>query len=108
MPVADLVLYPVEVDLQLLWAVGHRSEYSEPSGLRDSCDHVAAVGEREDRELDVEQFGDGRVHGPTLWVQAAPDVISVVVTQSLWDSRTSTGSRRGPVLVDHPRGLPVV
>src|ERR1022692_1058597 len=70
--VADLVLDPVEVDLQLLWAVGHRSEHSEPSGLRDSCDHVAAVGEREDRELDVEQFGDGRVHGPTLRVQAAP------------------------------------
>ena len=61
--VADLLLDPGEVDLQLRRRVGDRAEHTEPTGLRHRGDHVAAVAEGEDRELDVEHVGGGGLHG---------------------------------------------
>ena len=39
-----------------------RAEHAEPAGLAHGDDDVAAVGEREDRELDAELVADGGVH----------------------------------------------
>jgi hypothetical protein len=61
-PVADLVLDPAQVDLELLGRVGDGAEHAQPTGLRHRGDDVAAVGEGEDRQVDGEQVGDGGAH----------------------------------------------
>ncbi len=52
----------LQLDLELLGGEADRAEHAEPAGLADGDDHVAAVGEGEDRELDVEFVADGGVH----------------------------------------------
>jgi hypothetical protein len=61
--VADLVLDPREVDLELLLRVRDGAEHAEPAGLGDGRHHVAAVGEGEDGNVDAEHVGDRGLHG---------------------------------------------
>ncbi len=50
--VADVLVDPVELDLELLGREADRAEHAEAAGLAHGDDDVAAVGEGEDRELD--------------------------------------------------------
>ncbi len=59
---ADLVLDPRQVDLELLGRVGDGAEHTESTCLRHGGDDIAAVAEGEDRELDVEHLGGGGLH----------------------------------------------
>ena len=60
--VADVLVDPVQLDLELLRGEADRAEHAEAAGLAHGDDDVAAVGEREDRELDAELVADGGVH----------------------------------------------
>ena len=60
--VADVLVDPVELDLQLLGGEADGAEHAEPAGLADRDDDVAAMGEGEDRELDTEFVANGGVH----------------------------------------------
>ena len=60
--VADVVVDPVELDLELLRGEADRAEHSEAARLADRDHDIAAVRECEDRELDIEVVADGRVH----------------------------------------------
>jgi hypothetical protein len=61
-PAAHLLVDPAQLDLELVGVEAHRAEHAEPAGVRDRGDDVAAVAEREQRELDPEQLGDARPH----------------------------------------------
>ena len=63
--VADALVDPVEFDLQLFRGVADGSENPVPAGLADGDHDVAAVGEREDGELDAEFVAEGSVHEGT-------------------------------------------
>ena len=65
--VADVLVDPVELDLELLGREADGAEHAEAAGLADRDDDVAAVGEGEDRELDAEVVADGGVHAMLLW-----------------------------------------
>ena len=60
--VADVLVDPVELDLELLGAEADRAEHAEAAGLAHRDDDVAAVGEGEDRELDAELVADRGAH----------------------------------------------
>ena len=60
--VADVLVDPVELDLELLGREADRAEHAEAAGLADGDDDVAAVREGEDRELDAELVAEGGVH----------------------------------------------
>ena len=60
--VADVLVDPVELDLELLGREADGAEHAEAAGLADGGDDVAAVGEGEDRELDAELVAEGGVH----------------------------------------------
>ncbi len=60
--IADVLVNPFQLDLQLLGREADRSEHAEPPGLADRYDDVAAVGEGEYRELDAEFVADRGVH----------------------------------------------
>ena len=62
-PVADVLVDPVELDLELLGAEAHRAQDAEAAGLAHRHHNVTAVGEREDRELDAELVADRGTHG---------------------------------------------
>ena len=64
--VADVLVDPLQLDLELLRRVADRPEHAEPAGLANGDDHVTAVGERKDRELDIEFVADGGVHACSL------------------------------------------
>ena len=51
--VADVLVDPVQLDLELLRGEADRAQHAEAAGLADGDDNVPAVGEREDRVLDV-------------------------------------------------------
>ena len=53
----DVLVDPVELDLELLGRERERAEHAEPAGLAHRGDDVAAVAEGEDRELDPEHLG---------------------------------------------------
>ena len=61
--VADVVVDPLELDLELLGAEADGAEHAEAAGLADGDDDVAAVGEGEDRELDAESLAKLGLHG---------------------------------------------
>ena len=63
---ADVLIDPVELDGELFGREADGPEHAEPTRLADSGDHVAAVGEGEDRELDAELVAHGGSHGPIL------------------------------------------
>ena len=66
--VADVLVDPAQLDLELLGREADRAEHAEAARLRHRDDHVAAVGEREDRELDVEPVAEVGVHGGSFGV----------------------------------------
>src|SRR5439155_17960973 len=51
-----------EIAVELLGRVGHGTEHAETAGIGDRGDHVTAVRESEDREVDSEQRGDSGLH----------------------------------------------
>jgi len=57
--VTDVLVDPVQLDLQLLRSEAHRAEHPEATCLAHGDHDVTGVGEREDRELDVELVADG-------------------------------------------------
>ena len=65
---AGLLLDPGQLDLQPLGAVRDRAEDAEAPGVGHRGDHVAAVAEGADRELNAEHLGDSGSHCPTLKV----------------------------------------
>ncbi len=60
--VTDLVLDPLQVDLELFGRVGNGTEYAETTRFRHGGNDVTAVAEREDRELDTQHLGGGGLH----------------------------------------------
>ena len=63
--VTHLFFDPREVDRQLFGRVGDGSENSHTAGPRNGGDHVAAVGEGENGNIDSEKFGNGSLHSGT-------------------------------------------
>ena len=68
----DVLVDPVELDLELLGREGERAEHAHAAGAAHRRDDVAAVAEREDRELDAEGVADFGVHrwspGDSFWL----------------------------------------
>ena len=62
----DVLVDPVELDLEPLGLVGQRAEHAEAAGVGDRGDDVAAVAEGEDRELDPEAVTDRCAHARTV------------------------------------------
>ena len=60
----DVLVDPGQLDVELVRRVGERAEHAEASGAAHGRDDVAAMGEREDRELDPEILRDRRLHAP--------------------------------------------
>jgi hypothetical protein len=52
---ADLLVDPRELDLELLGREGEGAQHAEAARLGDGGDHVAAMAEREDRDVDAER-----------------------------------------------------
>ena len=63
----DVLVDPVELDLELLRAEGQGAEDAEAAGATHRGDDVAAVAEREDRELESVAIAEVGVHGGPLW-----------------------------------------
>jgi hypothetical protein len=51
-----VVIDPAQLALELIGAVRVRPENAEPAGIGDCGDDVAAVTERQERELNAELF----------------------------------------------------
>ena len=60
---ADVIVDPVELDLELLRREGERPEHTEASGTAHGSDDVTTMREGEQRDVDVELVADGRAHG---------------------------------------------
>ena len=60
--VADVLVDPLQLDLELLGREADRPQHAETAGLAHRDDDIAAVREREDRKLDAEFVADGSVH----------------------------------------------
>jgi hypothetical protein len=60
--VTDVLVDPVQLDLELLGREADGAEHAETTGLGHRDDDVTAVGEREDRELDPQFVADGSAH----------------------------------------------
>jgi hypothetical protein len=60
--VADVLVNPIELDLELLRREADGAEHAETTRLADSDHDIAAVGEGEDRELDAEFVAYRGVH----------------------------------------------
>ena len=65
--VADVLVDPLQLDLELLGREADGAEHAEAAGLGDGGHDVAAVGEGEDRELDAELVAEGGVHVVSPW-----------------------------------------
>ena len=61
-PAADLLLDPGEIDLELFRRVGHGAEHTHAAGFGHRGGDIAAVREREDRNVDAEHLGNSRLH----------------------------------------------
>ncbi len=62
----DVLVDPVELDLELFGSEGERTQHSESTGAADRGNDVAAVREGEDRKFDVELVGDRCTHDGVL------------------------------------------
>ena len=61
-PAVHVLVDPVQLELELLGRERERAEHAHAAGVGDRRDHVAAVGEGEDRVLDPEHVGELAVH----------------------------------------------
>ena len=52
--IAQLLVYPGEINLQPLVGMNRRPKHAQPARLADRHDHIPAVGEGKNRELDSE------------------------------------------------------
>ena len=64
--VADVLVDPLELDLEFLRGEADRPQHTETAGLAHRDDDIAAVRERENRKLDAEFVADGSVHAYVL------------------------------------------
>ena len=94
--VADVLVEPLQLDLELLGREADGAEHADAAGVGDGGHHVAAVGEGEDRELDPEAVADLGVHGCLLSVSVGCGRRTVVVS-GLRRSRTAAGAGVAPV-----------
>ena len=62
----DLLLDPLEVDVELLGAVGDRAEDATAPRVGDGGDDVAAMAEAEDRNVDSDEVSGGSAHRGVL------------------------------------------
>jgi hypothetical protein len=58
----DMLVDPLQLELQLLGAVGHRAQHPEATGSADGSHHVAAVAKGKDGEFDPQLFADFGLH----------------------------------------------
>ena len=65
----DVLVDPVQFDLELLGAEGQRTEHTEPTGIGDRCHDIATVGEGEDGELNPQTLRDRCAHCISLIAQ---------------------------------------
>ena len=79
--VADVRVDPVELLAQLLRREAHGAEHAEAAGLADGDDHVAAVGEGEDREVDAETVTERSAHGCLPLVIAEAPIMAPAATR---------------------------
>ena len=59
---AHMVIDPAQFGFELFGADSRSAENTEATGLRDLDDHIAAMREREDRQLATQSFTDRRAH----------------------------------------------
>jgi hypothetical protein len=59
---ADLFSDPGEIDVKRFRRMGFRTQDAQAPRFAHSHDHVAAMGERDDRELDPKHLTDGVLH----------------------------------------------
>jgi hypothetical protein len=89
--VTDVLIEPLQFDLEFLRAEPDRAKNAETAGVRHGGGHIAAVGESEDGEFDPKAFAKLVVHGMTLLL----DDCLIVCVQTL-----HPGVRPMP---EHPR-----
>ena len=71
----DVLVDPVELDLELLRRKRQRAKHAHATGAADRSDDVTAVAEREDRKLDAELFADARLHrSSSFWPRYLPSL----------------------------------
>ena len=58
----DVLVDPVQLDLELLGRERQSAEHAEAAGLADRGHDVAAVAEREDRQVDAEHVAHTCLH----------------------------------------------
>src|SRR5262249_40593674 len=82
--VADVLVDPVQLDLQLLGREAHCAQHAETPGLAD-CDHdIAAVGEGEDRKLDAKLVANRGVHAYSWDARRIESCSSLVRPSLTW------------------------
>jgi len=70
--VADTLVDPSQLDLELLRRESHRAKHPHSPGLADGHHDVAAVGEREDRDIDPEKVTNLGSHDGDSRSEARP------------------------------------
>ncbi len=109
--VAHVLVDPGQLHLELLGSEADGAEHPDPSGVGDRGDHVAAVGEGEDRELDAERVADLSVHGGLLSVWWGTGSSAMIGAQTparpsrvrpTRAARPRRRGRRGPSRVEPP------
>ena len=66
----DVLVDPVQLDLELVGRERQRAEHAEAARLAHRGDDVAAVAEREDRQVDAEHFARTGLHACTSAIVA--------------------------------------
>jgi len=51
-----LLVNPRQLHFEMVERMGARSQHAQATGVGHCCDHIAAVTERHDREVDAEQI----------------------------------------------------
>ena len=89
-----LRLDPLQVDVELLGAVGDGAEHAAAAGIGDGGDDVAAVAEAEDRNVDADELGRLGSHDLTIALPPTPRRIPRTDRRRCWDGgRVRRGTR---------------